>query len=569
MSTYLLGLQLYKKHSLPFASLATPQGSQHSRLRRQTEAAKGAADQAATDQPLGVGMDSQGPQMAIEETPLSVEMNPQEPPKTILDLPTELIGMIQQELPLYDAIKLGLASRRLHRATDPRLWAKVRCSIQNDKNRGVKYVAKGDDLVHDEERWAFLKGLEPQVPHLELCHYCRIFHPRATLQDQSLWRAAPTGVEWALTCDNKEVHFRRLGIEWGFGFRDIYAIMTNHALSRQHGIPLSDLCISTDWTFVKAYKNLHNASRSPFKRFVSYTKLDTEAIIHHGHLQVHRIQRLWVPIHLQGTDVLIRYGAGDLAGDFKICMHHGPQSGEMISNFTIPLREGLKYVLAERSVSGSNQDGPLPRIIKRCEDCPTEYSISFHVHGEKSVEIVLDVWQNLGDCQFAQATGWFQNLAHNQFPMIPGWLNCWGMLNPRVCDIVTDEAARTSWHQSAAHYVADASVFPTPAWKSEVAHASSTLVLQEFAQLQSQVAASGHSHGVNLGVVPQLSLGHLRNIRSSYVNARYEANLRRRLPPFLHKFRLHDGQEVPFDEIKYTRTKYYGSGSARSTDMSR
>lgn len=529
-----------------------------------------AAGQFATRQPLGADMDWQESQTTMEEPAQSDAMESQGPRKTIEDLPPELIGMIQKELALYDAIKLGLASRKLSVSTDPKLWDQVRCTIQNDKVKGVKYVAKGDDLVHDEERWTFLKGHEPQVPHLELCHYCRIFHPRAALEHQSLWRPAPTGVEWASACDIKEVQFRRLGIEWGFGFRDIYAVMTNHALSRQHGISLADLCISTDWTFVKAYKNLHNASRSPFKRFVSYTKLDTEAVIRSDHLLVHRIQRLWVPIHLQGTDVLVRYGAGDLAGDFKICMHHGPQSNEMINNFTIPLRDGLKYVLAERFVSGRNPDGPLPRIIKRCEDCPTEYSISFHVHNDESIEIVLDVWQNLGDCQFPLAPGWSQNLAQNQFPLVPGWLNCWGMLNPRICDISHDETALTAWHQSNAHYVADASIFSTPAWKSEVAHRSAAPVRAEFAQLYRQHVLSQHIPGVDLGVVPQLSLHHLRNLRSSYVNARYDVNKRNRLPPFVyHEFRLHGGQSVPGDQIKYTRLKYYAPPTVRSTETSR
>ncbi|KAK9773366.1 hypothetical protein AB5N19_02450 [Seiridium cardinale] len=464
--------------------------------------------------------------------------------KSIQDLPPELVGMVQDFLPLYESIRLGLCSRRLKEHTDPRLWEQVRCNIEHHKTKGVRYVGR----VDDDERWNFLKEIEPQIPHLELCHYCRIFHPRLPPGNQSLWRSAASDINQEAECDVKEVQFRRWGMKWGFGFRDVYAVMARQTLSPEHGVPLSDLCISTAWTFASAYRNLHNASRSPFKRFVSYTKVDTEAVFRDKHLLVHRIQRLWVPIHLQGTDVLVRYGAGDIAGDFKICMHHGPQSGEMINNFTIPLREGIKYVLAARTVFGRTEDSPLPQIIKRCEDCPTEYAISFHIHNENSIEVVLDVWQNLGTCQSPQA---------------PGWLNCWGMLNMRMCE-TTDEAARTAWYQSGVGYIADATLFDTPAGQTEMGHPSSAPVLHEWAQLHSQAAASAlaRARNVYLGVIPQLSLHHFRNLRSSFINARYETNVRRPFHPFHHEFKSNNGQLLPADQVKYTRTQYYASAQS-------
>ncbi|KAH6651880.1 hypothetical protein BKA67DRAFT_537729 [Truncatella angustata] len=461
------------------------------------------------------------------------------PQVSIQDLPPELLGIVQDFLPLYDAVRLGLCSRRLKERTDPHLWKKVLCNIEHEKSGGIRYVGRNSD----GERWTFLKGIEPQVPQLELCHYCRIFHPRL-LSNQSLWRPLTTDIHQECDCDTKEVQFRRWGIDWGFGFRDVYAIMMRQALSLKHGVALSDLCISTDWTFARAYRNLHNASRSPFKRFVSYTKLDTEAVIRDEHLLVHRIQRLWMPIHLQGTDVLVRYGAGDIAGDFKICAHHGPQSGEMINNFTIPLREGIKYVLAARRMTSSDEDGPLPYIIKRCEDCPTEYAISCHVHDDNSVEVVINVWQNLGTCQSPQTSG---------------WLNCWGMLNVRLCE-TPDDTSRTAWYHSGVGYVADATLFQTRAGTSAVGHPSSAPVLREWSQIQGQAAASLQAPGRNnyLDVVPQLSTHHFRKIRSSIINARYETGPRRPLHPFRHEFRGNDGQFVPTDRLRYTRSLYWG-----------
>lgn len=467
----------------------------------------------------------------------------------MMRLPAELVWHIQQFLPLYDAVNLGLSNRHLHDFTDPNTWRDVRCRRVEDETKGVSYSAG----ANDQDRWDFLKRLEPQLPSHELCHYCRIFHPRAPGLQSSPWRPVtnPFSSTVGRECDAKEVHFRRWGVGWGFGFRDLYAVMTRHRLTSDHGLPLSDLCVSTDWTYARAYRNLYNASRAPFQRFISYTKLDTEAVIHDDNLLVHRTQRIWVPIHLQGTDVLLRYGAGDIAGDFKICSHHGPQSGDMIYNFTIPFREGLRCILSARLDPDCAEEGEdsLPRIIKRCEDCPTEYCLSFHPHSN-SVEIVLDVWQNLGTCESPQS---------------PGWSSCWGTLNPRFGLQSIGDGWRVAWMQSAVGYVGDEHLFSSPGGESAAAHPSSAGVLEDWERLLSDTSATqATTRGISLGVVPQLSKPHYRNLRSSFVNARWDAfTYHRTLPSFPFEFRGFDGELVPATHLRYTRTIYRESQRPR------
>ncbi|KAI1873946.1 uncharacterized protein JN550_003215 [Neoarthrinium moseri] len=471
-------------------------------------------------------------------------------PPQIQRLPNELLWKIQNDfLPLYDAVRLGICNHHLRQNTDVNVWTKARAA---ETGGAIKsYIAQ----TCDDERWEFLKELEPKLPSHELCHYCRIFHPRVDAPSLSLWRVFPDTASDS-DCDSKEVQFQRWGIHWGFGFRDVYAVMSRHSFTADHGVPLAELCVSTDWTFSHAYRNLHNASRSPFKRFVSYTKLDAEAVINNGHLLVHRIQRLWVPIHIQGTDVLIRYGAGDSAGDFKICAHHGPQSGEMIWNFILPLREGLGCVLAAQSVFNSVDDGyfPLPRIIKRCEDCPTEYSISFHIHYDNSVEIILDVWQNLGTCQT---------------PLAPGWLNCWGTLNPRFGVLPGEDTCRNIWFQSEVGYVGNETLFQTPAGQSATMHSSAKSVFKHWDQLLTDVDIQASLQQPratpSLAVVPQLSRHHFRKLRSGFVDARYECNLRRPLPPFPFEFFGTNGR-IPSNHLRYTRSSYYESSRLSTRD---
>ncbi|KAI0130186.1 hypothetical protein BJ170DRAFT_593704 [Xylariales sp. AK1849] len=444
------------------------------------------------------------------------------------------------ELPIYDAVRLGICNQQLKQNTDPMVWTQARCQKTDDDIKGTSYVS-----IHNEERWNFLLELEPKLPGHELCHYCRIFHPRIPLPLSRPSPQPPTS-----GCDVKEVQFRRWGIDWGFAFRDCYAATSRDAFrgnpTNPHGIALSEFCISTDWAFTAAYRNLYNASRSPFKRFVSYTKLDSEAKIHNQHLIVHRIQRLWIPICLQGTDVLIRYGAGDIAGDYMICSHHSLQTGVMIQNLTLPLREGLRYVLAARSVLDSIDAGdmPLPRIIKRCEDCPTEYCITFHVHNDNSIEIVLDVWQNFGWCRS---------------PQTPGWSTCWGPLNPRFSAAALDESWRKSWLESDVGYVADETLFAMEAGQSAAKHHSAAAVLQRFRQLQQSNSDTPgelrHARSAPLALVPQMSRQDFKKLRTSVLHARYDAGgPRLALPPFPFEFRTSQGLTK---NVSYTRSPWH------------
>ncbi|KAH8662103.1 hypothetical protein BX600DRAFT_550934 [Xylariales sp. PMI_506] len=459
----------------------------------------------------------------------------------VYGLPNELLWQIMQYLPLYEAVKLAISSRRLYERADPKVWAQVRCTQIDDVKGRVA-------ASNDEERWTFLNNMEMGLPTHELCHYCRVLHPCGTSQQQSLWRP-PSKHQSEIECDAKEVQFRRWGVDWGFGFRDVYAIVSHRRLGDRHGRPLSDFCISTDWTFAQAYKNVYNASRSPFKRFLSYTKLDTEASFQGDVIVVHRVQRLWVPIHLQGTDVLVRYGVGNIAGDFKICSHHNPQSGEMIYNFVLPLRNGLKCVLAARSALDSIDvdDMPLPRIIKRCEDCPTEYCITFHVHPGGSVEIVVNVWQNLGRGQAPQSTG---------------WLNCWGSLNPRFSGSPQEDAWRTEWIGSDVAYVGDETLFPTGAGQSAAEHPSAAAVLRHWDELHSRTKETGTGAGplcsvkkTLLDVVPQMSKHHFKQLRNSYVRARFDGGPRRQLPTFPFSFKSRSGLARTYC-ISYTRSAW-------------
>ncbi|KAK6839658.1 hypothetical protein PG995_007077 [Apiospora arundinis] len=447
----------------------------------------------------------------------------------IESLPVEMVLAICEHLSLYECVRLGLSCKFLYDCMkNDKVWQRVKCHRHVEAGKGTVYQAS----VDDEDRWNFLEELEVVLMDHELCYYCRIFHRRTLPKTQSLWRPAPGKKGTGTECDAKEVLFPRWGIEhWGFGFRDVHAVMRNHRLGPGFGVPLSEFCISTDWLYADTYNRLHNASRSPFKCFNSYTKLDTEATIINGCLLVHRIQRLWVPLHLSGSDVLVRYGLGGIAGDFKICSHHNPYTNEMIANFIGPVRSGYCYVLAANNATPDNK---LPRQIKRCEDCPTEYEFTYHVH-EGSVEFVLDVWQNFGKCLE---------------PKAPGWINCWGRLNPRFqsTSIISDEY-RAMWASSDIAYVGNETLFPTIAGASAATHPSASKVREHWETLKGKESSLSEGR-VGPPLVPRMPRRQLEDLKESILKARCQSGSRM-LQPFPSCFISISGETVP---VSYTRT---------------
>ncbi|KAK8099289.1 uncharacterized protein PG998_012530 [Apiospora kogelbergensis] len=424
----------------------------------------------------------------------------------ITSLPPEVVLAICEHLSLYECVRLGLTCKYMHYSVEiDRVWQRVRCHRHEQAGKGTVYRAD----VDDEDRWSFLEELEVVLMDHELCYYCRIFHRRALPKTQSLWRASPGKKGTGTECDAKEVMFPRWGVgDWGVGFRDVHAIMRNHRLGSGFGVPLSEFFISTDWLYADAYTGLHNASRSPFKCFNSYTKLDHEATIINECLLVHRVQRLWVPLHLSGSDVLVRYGLGSIARDFKICSHYNPCTEEMITNFVGPVQSGYCYVLAAAATLGTAQNH-LPRQIKRCDDCPTEYEFTYHMHEEdRSVELVLDVWQNFGKC-----------LA----PKAAGWLNCWGRSNPRFEAPVMSREHRNIWTSSDIAYVGDETLFPTIAGASAATHTSASKVHEHWMTLKESTLATLSEGRVCPPLVPHMPRRQLEDLKESILKARCQS----------------------------------------------
>ncbi|RYP49843.1 hypothetical protein DL768_004535 [Monosporascus sp. mg162] len=232
---------------------------------------------------------------------------------------------------------------------------------------------------------------------------------------------------------------------------------------------------STEWTFACYYKRMYRARAAPFKEFLSYVKFDTEAIIENNQLIVHRSQRLWVPIHQQGSDVLLRYGIGNVANDLRICSHYSINDPEMVSRFISPFTGAFQLALGAEQAYGP---GTMPQdvfhrpLLTKCHSCPTQFQTTFHIHEHrnKSIEVVIDVWQNLG---------------HGRSPVEPGWINCWGRLNPRYGGSGKDEQWEKEWRESDVKYTDERQrdSFRVSAGTSAATHPSSPAAINHWESL--------------------------------------------------------------------------------------
>lgn len=261
--------------------------------------------------------------------PNPTRLHPRQP---LFWLPSELVLMVTDLLPISDSICLALTCHHMHGEIDKEPWNILHATKQDDPEQGTLYYATGLESA----RWDVLTNLEGKLPGLELCHFCRILHPRVSDGSETLLRPVDTDSP-GLECNAKDFAVGRWSV-WGLGFMDVHAVMSHHLLKGRCGLPLSHLRFSTDWAFADVYKKIYCARRAPFKEFLSYFKLDTDAIIDDNQLIVHRTQRLWVPVHEQGTDVLLRYGIGDIANDLRICSHFTVKSPDMIRRFVIPCK---------------------------------------------------------------------------------------------------------------------------------------------------------------------------------------------------------------------------------------
>ncbi|KAI1213435.1 uncharacterized protein F4807DRAFT_411037 [Annulohypoxylon truncatum] len=388
-------------------------------------------------------------------------------PFRILDLPPELVLEILSFLDPPYVILFSLtckAARHLISSSD---YGKFCLSYVQKKLRDCRQEPIGSESILDP-RYKFLQLLADDYLHRFVCLRCAKLHQNLTgesrnAHDNSIiirdrLNPHPKGV----------MTFGPLWPKYVITFDEAREALKGSRKSSRTKSLLSNLAISTDWKLARLWSSCYNP-----EFLHGYIKLDTEATVVNGSLYFHKVQR----ILLQPEKVKHFLSASQswLTEEiFKSCIH----SGQFRYAFQPPLSTfswaSLDKTSVHRTISEfiamahwkmmvaepSRLDGwDLDQLdlqsysLAGCYQCATDFSITIHNHGRGGVEIIADVFQNLGDCTN---------------PTDREWEACW--FNQ------FDKVYRSTMLRRLDHPMIHLAIFPTPPGRSARNHPSAPSV---------------------------------------------------------------------------------------------
>lgn len=367
-------------------------------------------------------------------------------------MPTEIVIMVADLADLPSASALSLTCKTLH--------FKLKFLYSGLSRTTAPYLERQQI---ERDRMEFLRRLERDSPNTgPLCHYCRLLghHPVET------WYSY--GPQVSRSCSsNFRVYPSCLSLgPWSYSleFHQAYMVLNRHLYGASFGLPLSFLSKSTDW---QAKTPLDALWEHPgtFQRSGWFRKLDVEANIQDNQIFLHTCQRIWFPS--KQRDSLRKHGLGGVY--VRACPHtttrtDPPSVRSAIESSLSKLpkkasRETSKYLPAKATHGEFYQ----------CPSCSTEFTVSICDDSEYGIEIIVDVWHNLGSCRAFDDLGWVN--------VVEGF-----MTEVDVRQDITFHERR--WHESCrdppyVSYVLDA-VPGLPVSASAMDHPSSRAVLQAW-----------------------------------------------------------------------------------------
>ncbi|KAI0381018.1 hypothetical protein F5Y04DRAFT_256498 [Hypomontagnella monticulosa] len=384
-------------------------------------------------------------------------------PFRILDLPADLFWYILSFLGFEEVVLFSLTCKDVYhlvrRAKKGRsCFATLRRPL--NVRPGLEFAL---------ERVNFLHLLEDDYPGLFVCACCFKLHPSLTGEGEGEGRLTRHYSGFAHGYIDREYRgmlmFGALWPQYVIGRHPTFGIGAGKIDVQGPSFLNPEFSsISTDWEFAK----LGTLCNNPYLLH-GYVKLDTETVVANGSLFFHKIQRiLLLP---EKTKAFIRtLDTSFMEQVYSTCCHdYGfkdvfQPSLRMINwrDFeNMSVRDTIsKFIkMAQDKISLPTPAGLegwdleafelRPYSLAGCARCTTDYAITIHNHGSGGVEIVLDVFQDLGD-----------NVNKK-------WEHCWS--DAYVRDMF-DTALRRRLDPR--YPAVDPRIFPTPPGKSAIGHPS-------------------------------------------------------------------------------------------------
>ncbi|KAI5864584.1 hypothetical protein GGS23DRAFT_560862 [Durotheca rogersii] len=363
----------------------------------------------------------------------------------MLDLPTELIFIIVSFLDSEEVVSFSVTCKALYRLLYE-LWP---CHFQN----GNRLMGSAPlDLIR------FLELLGTDLPDRFMCYRCVKLHNHRSLIKGDQCTRNPSIILPSGRRDPGHGGTMTFGALWPqyafhrYEARDI--VLCNRYMAGANPL-LPYFAISTNWKLAR----LGSACSNP--DFIhGYVKLDTEAVVSEGSLFLHKIQRTWMspdrvkPFLKVNANVTMKQVFAScchgtkLRHAFSPALHlvdwdrfDGMSVRDTISEFQLMTQRDGRYQKPS-GPDGWETESPWhwPHVLGGCRCCRTDYAVTIHNHGRAGVELVLDVFQDLGFCDLKYCNRWsfcwgtlyleysssiqrrreFPPVSHRLFPTVPG-----------------------------------------------------------------------------------------------------------------------------------------------------
>ncbi|XXH04920.1 hypothetical protein Hte_011342 [Hypoxylon texense] len=439
---------------------------------------------------------------SVEVAEVAQAQSPASPTFRMLDLPTELVLSIISCMDHGEAILFSLASRAARDVVSGASYGKSSLDALNDdpakrlaflellaRDLPYHFVCRRCRKLHSHRR--LLEDDDPDARHGEPP---AMSHRRLDPARKGLLTFGPLWPQYAFSIDDARaaVSQQQQQQHHHHHHHHHHQLLPRLGRYRQPAHPVPQLSLRTPWKLARLGASCGNP-----ELLYGYAKLDAEAVwtpaataagggggggpSRTGRLCLHKAQR--VLVRPDRAPAFLRRGASAPPEHvFRPCPHDVDGGGGGLWSAFAPL-ELLPAARRPPRGSGSGSGSVLEsvsaladRVARRygldracgpegwdassisdhllpgCAFCMTETVLTIHNHGREGVEIILDAYQDLGDCAAAAAAATASTGEDSN------WLVCCS----RDTHIVFQNATR----RRQVHPAVDLSMFPTRAGKS-------------------------------------------------------------------------------------------------------
>ncbi|KAI1107286.1 hypothetical protein F4804DRAFT_298326 [Jackrogersella minutella] len=262
------------------------------------------------------------------------------------------------------------------------------------------------------QRLEFLQLLAVDYLDLFVCHHCAKLHPNPTGESRNAQHNSVMARDRHDLSPKGVMTFGPLWPQHAISIDEARESLKHGTKGPGASLSIPNLTISTDWKLARLWSSCYNPD------FIhGYVKLDTEAVVVDGSLFLHKAQRvLLLPEKVKSFFKARRSLLMEQV--FKSCFHGGQfryafhpslhsfswdnldkSSVHRLISELISMA-GWKVCLAQPVGPDGWDLGKIefqPHAIAGCHGCTTDNILNIHNHGRAGVEIVTDVYQNLGD----------------------------------------------------------------------------------------------------------------------------------------------------------------------------